>query len=212
MPILVDEKELEIYLMETEEDHFGLAGRSFNQVEIKGYGIIDILNINIDTGPQCKPYLEITILELKKGKIDYNAIGQISRYKTAIERLLSHWGVENKFIVGEISGILIGETYTNGDVCYLGDNIGWLRVYEHNINIEHGIEFKETHGWHSTSEDFSKIPLLDALKRDLAKSRIDSRKSWKNRLEEEKMEEEKKFRSGVEEFQVFHHANDGSHY
>lgn len=212
MPVLETEKELEIYLMGKDVNPFGLTGKSFNQVEIKGYGVIDILNINIEPHPYSKPLLEITILELKKGKIDYNAIGQISRYKTAIDRLLSHWEVEEKFSVEEISGILIGETYTNGDVCFLGDNISWLTVYEYNIDFNYGIKFKESSGWRNTNEDLSKMPLFDAIKRDLAKSRFHSQIFRKARKEREKLEREHDFLVELEEYQVRQNINDGSQY
>lgn len=173
MPHLTTEKELEDFLAEQlinvyqltdefeKQNHelsniFGV-GKPFQQVHIKGYGTCDIIFLDFDYDPYVC-YLNIHILEIKKGNIDFNAIGQICRYKTAIDRLIEkNSNIKKKFQIS-VSGFIVGEEVSDGDICYVLDHIDWLTAITYKIDLKKGIIFNNDNSdWYSNDEDFINI-------------------------------------------------------
>ena len=170
MPIIT-EKELEDYLFDwspngPDEDEYGHPlgldhENIFRQVNIKGYGIIDLLSVSIACEGELMPSITIDIIELKKGAIDYNAFGQICRYKIALERFID----ELRLVKGhkyfkdiEIRGILVGDNINlNGDLCYAIESTSWLSLYTYELDLKEGISFGLASGWYSKKEDFSDL-------------------------------------------------------
>jgi len=167
----ITEKELEDYLFdwspnspyEEEEGHpLGIDhGNIFRQVNIKGYGVIDLLSVKIECEGELIPSIIIDIIELKKGVIDYNALGQISRYKVALEKFISELREEKGFKYFknlEIRGILVGDNINlNGDLCYAIQSIPWLSLYTYDIGLREGISFELSYGWSNNDENFSDL-------------------------------------------------------
>lgn len=163
------ESELEDYLFNWKEtqpekgDSFGIDehpinvyGKCYRQVEIKGYGIIDLLYIDISPN-NTFPQIDIRIVELKKDNIDLSALGQICRYKAGLERFIDTLKDKkgSKYFQNlEMSGILVGSDYATGDICYAVDTIDWLECYHYKLDLGVGITFEESSGWYSTEENF----------------------------------------------------------
>lgn len=181
MAELENEKELENYLytlvVDHNEDHpLEVSGKAFQQVELKGYGIMDLVYLDSYGDVPRTSTVKITIVELKKGKIDLVAVAQISRYKQAIERLIErHHARDNKpiRIIIEVEGILVGSGMASGDVCYLVDSIDWLRMFSYDLSLKNGLTFKSEQGWYNVDENLSVIPLGEEL-RDLIVSAAQS--------------------------------------
>jgi hypothetical protein len=154
MPILQDEQELENYLFNLyqnpqNDNPLEISGKCFKQVRVGGYGIIDLLCIDVEAGwvgknGTCPPTIHIQIIELKKGCIDFNSIGQVSRYKTAIEQYISCLPKQRKGIdvLFNISCILVGNHILNGDISYLVKHLDWLSVYFYSLSLDGGVKFK----------------------------------------------------------------------
>ncbi|MCK5613372.1 hypothetical protein KAR91_66495 [Candidatus Pacearchaeota archaeon] len=156
MPQLKSENELEDYLYGDSE--LECYGDCFRQVPIKGYGIIDLLYIHIDNDPaENRPLISITIVELKKDYIDLNALGQICRYKIALERFFENSKHNLRY---EIKGVLVGSDYASGDICFTVDAIDWLSCYHYSISLTDGISFSYENGWYRDDECFASLNKL----------------------------------------------------
>lgn len=152
------EHELRDYFLENPEALAKLLGEYWQppylferEVTVGSYGRIDLLWLDIEPAEYShnnKPTLYIKIFELKEGSIDHNAVGQICRYKRAIER--ARESVELSYNLN-ISGYLIGKNYSNGDVCYVADNIEWLSVYFYDLNFSNGLSLRWRNGWSFTN-------------------------------------------------------------
>lgn len=158
---VISEEELEDYLFEvanTGRNPIDAPGVCLRQVNLKGYGIIDLLYVNVshEEGPDGSGFhVDITIVELKKNHVDLSALGQICRYRQGMERYLGHFmRKEKEWITSNIYGILVGIDYADGDICYAVDSIRWLQTYTYSLSLEDGAEFKESVGWFNESEDF----------------------------------------------------------
>lgn len=146
MAELKNEKELEDYIVELlEADEFEyIDGKPFRQIAITGYGIIDILVVNAEHINPETTILHIYIIELKKGKIDLSALGQICRYRKGIINAIN----KNPEVFGkykfDINGYLIGsEIELNGDFCYVPENIDWLSILIYELSLSEGLTFHE---------------------------------------------------------------------
>lgn len=168
---IITEKELEDYLFEwtpndpyEEEEGHPLGFNYENilrQVNIQGYGIVDLLSIDITCQGELMPCIDINIIELKKGIIDYNALGQICRYKAALDRffadlrrLKGHKYLKNLNVTGTLVGSDLNQ---QGDLCYAVESIPWLSLYTYELDLREGITFELSSGWHNPSEDFSSL-------------------------------------------------------
>ena len=162
----ISEKELEDYLFSLKINRNPLLvdGKCFRQVNLGGYGIIDLLYIDIKS--ECAPpeypqypYVTITVVELKKGSIDFSSLGQICRYKRGLERFLSQQINKRYHITSRIKveGVLVGSDYANGDICYTIDQINWLECWHYNLDLKEGIELEHSTGWYRDDEDFKSL-------------------------------------------------------
>ena len=168
MAMLESEKELEDYLYDNYKkgeiecvlNLFG-GGQLFRQVSLGNYGVMDLVlvDFDLDFSETAFPKTYITIIELKKGFIDYNALTQISRYRIGIISLIAEkWKVNssNKFKF-EIRGVIIGgQINSTSDLVYLFDNIEWLDTYTYKLNLDNGLTLNSTgSGWYEDGERFS---------------------------------------------------------
>ena len=163
--IKITEKELEDFIFAEQENPIEVYGKPFRQVNITGYGLIDLLYIDIseidlDRNNKIRPYIKITIVELKKDKIDLNALGQICRYKTAIERYLRENNQFDQHGYITIEGVLVGNGYASGDICYAVDQMEWLHCWHYKIDLKKGISLDPSHGWLNSGEDFKGLARL----------------------------------------------------
>ena len=149
----ISEKELESYIFDNYNNIEGLEGNHIiRQLKLQGYGRLDLLVIDYSNE---LPIFKI--IELKENKIDYNALGQISRYMTALKRNLREMNFPKKEIdifPCTIKGILIGkELELNGDICYVTDQIPEIEIIIYNLNLENGVTFdNDNSNWFDKKE------------------------------------------------------------
>jgi len=129
----------------------------YRQLKIGNYGIADIVLVekNYDYGfkGEIVPGIDIYIIELKKGKIDLNAIKQTYRYKIGIERYLRQRGIKLHNI--KIYPVVIGKKINEDhDWVYMAESLDNLRVFSYNYAID-GLSFEEeTFYYHLIDEGF----------------------------------------------------------
>jgi hypothetical protein len=215
MAVLESENELENFLVELyNSDEWPLpgGGQLFRQVKVSTYGIIDLITVEIEAGVKV-PNICVTIYELKKGKIDLTAVGQISRYKTAVERFLDasvRNGRGEKIYDYTVFGVLVGDGYANGDVCFVVDNADWLCFYEYELSLKGGIGFNHDEGWKNTDEDLTSLPLAKDLFRDFVFALKDSRRYEKaDRSRKERIKNIRK-QQELNEICDIYNVNDGT--
>jgi len=157
----ISEKELEDHIFEHHNEIEGLEGDFITrQLSMKGYGILDLLIISkeefFDTS------LIFKIVELKQGKINLNAIGQISRYRTAIERSLKKIDYPLKEVYpSKIILYLVGSGIEEStDTCYVTDLLRDVDVHviTYSLDLKNGITFENNDHdeWFSKSEKENK--------------------------------------------------------
>ena len=144
----ISEKELEGYICEqiNNDEVYGfqelsLSGNAFSQFNLQGYGIIDILVVDIDFDMS----VTVTIIELKKDAVTVASVGQISRYNTGIKKLFEEIVEASPFFFGRlkinVELMLIGKSYENSDVCFLVDSINNLTCYHYELRLNSGVYF-----------------------------------------------------------------------
>ncbi len=79
-----------------------IGGKRYRQLKIGNYGIADLITVS-----RSNHVIEITVYELKKGPISYNALGQAARYKKGIEEYLSKYRNIDRVIL--VNMVLIGD-------------------------------------------------------------------------------------------------------
>lgn len=154
------EKELEDILQDSWFDTgfvFGDGGQEdylLRQINVEPYGIIDLLGISLDYDN-----FIITIYELKNTAITKSHIAQISRYRTAIKKILEKYFSKQKFVT--VNGVIVCTGAGTGDIVYLYDNINWLTVKTVDICVD-GLLFDDHYNWYSTGD--LKMPKIKHLK------------------------------------------------
>lgn len=112
-----------------------ITGKVYRQVSLAEYGRLDLVAITmvpVDT-------LNITVYELKQGKVGTNALYQVCRYLTALRKIASE--STNKYVT--CNAILIGrEIDKNGDFTLLYNFLNFAKVitYKYAFN---GVWFTE---------------------------------------------------------------------
>ena len=158
------EKDLEDIIWESDKeklDQRGLPiyGKLIRQLNIKGYGIADLVEWSIQKDPYSRT-LNVTIYELKKDKIGISALMQSIYYARGIQRYLEFRLKNLKFT---INIVLIGSSLDlTGSFCYLPDLIcndcsygllNTIQYYTYDYKID-GIYFEQSYGYISLSEEF----------------------------------------------------------
>lgn len=136
------------------------GGKLFRQFKIGNYGIADLVYCTFQHDNPYRGYLNIQIIELKKGKIGISAFLQAVGYAKGIQRWFS---INKPNIDYKISICLIGENVDlSGNFCYLPDLFdnehgGFCSVifkeYEYSLN---GLTFIDMYGHKLTNECFKK--------------------------------------------------------
>lgn len=158
------EKHLEDIIWESDKEElyergFPIRGKLIRQLNIKGYGIADLVGWFIDRAPDGRT-LHVTIYELKKDKIGISAFLQSISYARGIQRYLESKLNNLKF---KIHIVLVGSSVdTKGSFCYLPDLIcsynsygalSTIEYYTYDYKID-GIHFYEHSGYISSTEEF----------------------------------------------------------
>lgn len=126
------EADIEVVLMESkilsDEGYMPL----WNQVRTS-CGIIDILALNTNNN-------NLTVIELKKGLVDENAVGQIMRYIAVMKDYLRHQikeHVDDELWQGikGVEGLLIGSNCTSG-VDQIVKEFSFLNFIHHHVTVD----------------------------------------------------------------------------
>jgi len=161
------EKEIEDlvqeYINTEKENVFNLdKGILLRQFELGNYGVVDLLHINylaFNNPDEREKHLTITPIEIKRGKISYNEVGQICRYVKGIGSFISKKGYHDVFNSISVRGILMGkEIDLSSDFVYAMELIESISVYTFSLNLKTGLQFtKEDFGYTRTDEGFERI-------------------------------------------------------
>lgn len=149
------EKELEDLLFEMLKDPVKLTmERNFyclgmlewrRQVNLKKYGIADIVGIKIETlEDEQKTKVTIHVIELKRDVINYATLGQASRYMSAIIKEV-YEKINNEHEIKIDANIsLVGSSIDMaGDFCFMLDTCQNLRIYKANFHPYKGLLFEK---------------------------------------------------------------------
>jgi len=145
----IDEKELEDFLME-DEDRLVYIGidptphtQVFRQLSLGSYGTADIVAVSPEDGPDGQ-FFRVTIVEVKKGDVDVNALIQAARYRVGfIHHFKKYWdGGKPPRIYVSIT--LVGSHVNLGDWVYLGDLLAYVPIFTYKLSLSEGIEFRES--------------------------------------------------------------------
>lgn len=145
------EKDLEDIIFENDNDllcerGLPISGIKMRQVNLGDYGIADLLTV--ERVPELNT-LAVTVYELKKGKINTDALLQLSRYITGIKEYLIHRGSKCRV---NIRGILIGDQIdTKTDFTFLYNLLeDIVSAYSYNYELD-GMYFRQyCHDWKYT--------------------------------------------------------------
>lgn len=134
----------------------------YRQVDLGAYGILDLI-----TFWYAGEYIEVTIIEVKKEHVTTKAIAQLSRYKKAIHDYFnSHKHNINLRIFAVAPEMSIGD-----DTVFLSDLVTDFfdfKSFTCSVDLEKGVSFKQSYGWHKQNETFQKFSELwaDEFKRN----------------------------------------------
>lgn len=132
------EKDIENYIIKHEilEEEYGIT--VICQQYKTDFGIIDLLGHDGHN---------LVVIELKKGVVDENAVGQIMRYIACIQELINYYKNSDsmpEFInaVDGVYGLLIGSSSTEG-VTLIVRQFDFLKFAAHNVNLDVYIKNEE---------------------------------------------------------------------
>lgn len=144
--VKIVEKELEEYIYSQEMNggpYFLPADENFDfvyrQFKLHPYGIIDLLYVDCNFHDD----IRLHIVELKKDKLDTDALLQISRYRQGIKHHISLLFPDPKNRPNvQVTGSLIGTSLGDG-MWYLIDSIPWLDCHTYKLSLESGVTFEQ---------------------------------------------------------------------
>lgn len=126
----------------------------YRQVDLGAYGIPDLITFWYGDG-----LLEITIIEVKKELITTKAIAQLARYKKAFDVYFSNFEHEIDLRIFAVAP----EMSVGDDTVFLSDLVTdafSFKSFTCSVDLEKGISFKQSHGWHKQNEVFDKFNTL----------------------------------------------------
>jgi len=147
----ITEQELEDYLEEKIVDVLKLERKKCNihrQFSLHPYGIADLVVTQKGDEPG---EVDVYIIELKKGKLDENALIQLIRYVHAFEESVEENESENLKLT--LFPVLVGSALNlSSGWVYLVEYVNRLQIFTYKLNLEKGIYFNEknTDGWTSS--------------------------------------------------------------
>jgi len=158
------EKDLEDIIYETDnaklrERGLPIYGLKLRQVRLGGYGVADLITIQLRANNQTHPEdnityyfghtLIITIYELKQESIGFNALGQCFRYSKAIEGIINGLDLNLYSIEDfELYRVIVGSKIDrSSDFCYLINHTDFISAYTYDYGFE-GISFNISKEWY----------------------------------------------------------------
>lgn len=123
----------------------------FRQLEIKGYGISDLVKVEYSEG-----HIDVTILELKNRQLKESDISQLARYMRGLERLLTKYQRRFRNFSFGISGELAGPLDVQStDFVFIIGRLEDITVYGLELSLDHGFKSTEIGSdWFNHGEDW----------------------------------------------------------
>lgn len=131
---------------------------SYRQLEIKGYGITDLVIVT-----ESSSSITVRVIELKNETLKEAHLSQLARYMTGLDRYLEKYSemAARSGRVLYIRGVLAGpfDLRSSGDFPYLLNQIHNIDAYSLSLTLEEGFECSclSDQGWHRKNEDPSSI-------------------------------------------------------
>lgn len=139
-----------------------ITGTIYRQVELGSYGRADLVTVDYDS---YKDIINITIYELKKGRIDVNALMQAARYVTALERhgfITEIWKHKVEYKI-----CLIGDSYdSKSDFAFLYNETKNFDIFTYEYDIT-GIYFYRVSKWWSQTNEVKNEETIKTISADL---------------------------------------------
>lgn len=129
-----------------EDVHEGLAWR---QVSVPGYGIADIVTVEMLVDSWV-----VTVYELKNEVLNEKHVGQVARYMRGIERTLRSYP---RRVFGDrhmvMRGVIAGPFEPKGDLVYLLPKLSAIRAFSLSLDMLNGFAAQRIEGgWFNSGE------------------------------------------------------------
>lgn len=98
------------------------------------------------------PIVKFIIFEIKKESIKTDAFAQVARYMAGLNHILSESEIGFEF---EVFGVLVAPEIDRGDTVFMCDYADQIDTYLARCDLEKGISFKHTAGWHRSEIDLT---------------------------------------------------------
>jgi len=123
----------------------------FRQLEIKGYGVADLVKIEYSEN-----HIEVTILELKNRQLKESDISQLSRYMRGMERLLTKYQRKLKGFSFGVCGELAGPFDVQAtDFVFIIGRLEGVTIYRLELSLDQGFKSTEIGSdWFNHGEDW----------------------------------------------------------
>jgi hypothetical protein len=140
-----------------------MYGTGFRQLDLGGYGIADIVTMNLDKTIEVHPYagrrvnrqITVDVYELKKDIINIDTFLQAIGYCKGIQRILdeNYPSLEYLFKIH-----LIGKTIEKeSNFCYMVDFIENVSIYTYKADLESGFTFQNRSGFTEVGESIGVV-------------------------------------------------------
>jgi len=152
--IIYDAAQTNIGREKLRERGLDLHGVTFRQVDLGDYGIADLVNIHVERS-ETGTYWRFSIIELKKGKIDINAVMQACRYKTALrEFVLKHFDASDYSVSFNI--VMIGDSIEkDNDFVFLYNFLRDVKIYTYDYKLSGLFFYEVSKSWIKTNGDIA---------------------------------------------------------
>lgn len=123
----------------------------FRQLEIKGYGVSDIVKVQ-----WAGEILDVTVLELKNRQLKESDVSQLCRYITGLKRLLAAYRRKIPTFKYSVTGQLAGPfEVQQSDFVYLVNEMGSIEFYSLEFCLDSGfVSNPISRGWFNSGEDW----------------------------------------------------------
>lgn len=152
--IIYDAAQTNIGREKLRERGLDLHGVTFRQVDLGDYGIADLVNIHVERS-ETGTYWRFSIIELKKGKIDINAVMQACRYKTALRKfVLKHFDASDYSVSFNI--VMIGDSIEkDNDFVFLYNFLRDVKIYTYDYKLSGLFFYEVPKRWIKTNGDIA---------------------------------------------------------
>lgn len=119
------------------------------QRKIGEYGVADMITAH-KSYEYGVPSLVLTVIELKKDRLNIFCLEQLMRYMRGVDRYLKVRGIKRY----KVKGLLIGSGVVGGDWVFMENFMDDVTIQSYQYNVD-GIRFNLEHGFRKGKEGFN---------------------------------------------------------